>query len=107
MLQRCIQARGVVLLGCISCLLAFSAWWPLAFHQDLGKAASAATVSKIDFVAKVKSKDGNRLVVSLPNGEDLTFTIDTQTDLKDLGGSHPNVNQMIEVEVTAHPDGSF
>ena len=55
----------------------------------------------------VKNANSSSVVVSLPNGQDLTININGQTKLEDFNGS-PSGGQVIKVEATANQnDGSF
>ncbi len=62
----------------------------------------------IQFVGKVQSANGSTLVVSLPNGQNITMNVvNGQTDLTDMNGAQPTVGQIVKVTVNANTDGSF
>lgn len=61
----------------------------------------------ISFIGKVQSVGNNRIVVSMPNGQTLSMSINSQTDLSDFNGALPTTGTLVKVEATANTDGSF
>ena len=61
----------------------------------------------ISFIGKVQSAGNNRIVVSMPNGQTLSMSINSQTDLSDFNGALPTTGTLVKVEATANTDGSF
>ncbi len=62
----------------------------------------------ISFIGTVRNVTGSSIVVSLPDGSALSMAVlNSQTDLSDFHGALPGVNQLIKVDATANPDGSF
>jgi len=61
----------------------------------------------ISFIDKVQSVGNNRIVVSMPNGQTLSMSINSQTDLSDFNGALPTTGTLVKVEATANTDGSF
>ena len=61
----------------------------------------------ISFSGKVQSVGNNRIVVSMPNGQTLSMSINSQTDLSDFNGALPTTGTLVKVEATANTDGSF
>ena len=61
----------------------------------------------ISFTGKVQSAGNNRIVVSMPNGQTLSMSINSQTDLSDFNGALPTTGTLVKVEATANTDGSF
>jgi len=61
----------------------------------------------ISFTGKVQSVGNNRIVVSMPNGQTLSMSINSQTDLSDFNGALPTTGTLVKVKATANTDGSF
>jgi len=61
----------------------------------------------ISFTGKVQSAGNNRIVVSMPNGQTLSMSINSQTDLSDFNGALPTTGTLVKVKATANTDGSF
>jgi len=61
----------------------------------------------ISFIGKVQSVGNNLIVVSMPNGQTLSMSINSQTDLSDFNGALPTTGTLVKVEATANTDGSF
>ena len=61
----------------------------------------------ISFIGKVQSVGNNRIVVSMPNGQTLSMSINSQTDLSDFNGALPTTGTLVKVKATANIDGSF
>jgi hypothetical protein len=62
----------------------------------------------ISFVGKVQSATSSSIVVSMPNGQNLSMSIvNGQTDLSDFNGVLPSQGQMVKVDATANSNGSF
>ena len=61
----------------------------------------------ISFTGKVQSVGNNRIVVSMPNGQTLSMSINSQTDFSDFNGALPTTGTLVKVEATANTDGSF
>jgi len=60
----------------------------------------------IDFIGNVQSVSSSNIVVKMPDGSNLSMSINGQTDLSKFNGAQPNVGQVIKVSVTAN-NGSF
>ncbi len=60
----------------------------------------------IDFFGTVKSTGNNSLVVSMPDGSQLSMTT-SGTDLSDFNNTLPAVGTQVSVSATTNPDGSF
>jgi Domain of unknown function (DUF5666) len=61
----------------------------------------------IQFYGRVQSVGSNSLVVTMPGGGTLSFTTNSNTDLKDWNNGLPSVGAQVKVEVNANTDGSF
>ncbi len=61
----------------------------------------------ISFTGKVQSVGNNRIVVSMPNGQTLSMSINSQTDLSDFNGALPTTGTLVKVKAIANTDGSF
>ena len=61
----------------------------------------------INFMGTVRSISSSSLIVSMPNGSTLAMSITALTDRSHFGGGLPTSGQLIKVEATANPDGSF
>ena len=69
---------------------------------------NASEPGSIEFIGKVQAVSNTSLVASMPNGQNLTVSIvNGQTDLGDFNGSLPTRGQLIKVEASTNPDGSF
>ena len=61
----------------------------------------------ISFIGKVQSAGNNRIVVSMPNGQTLSMSINSLTDLSDFNGVLPSTGTLVKVKATANTNGSF
>jgi hypothetical protein len=61
----------------------------------------------ISFTGKVQSVGNNRILVSMPNSQTLSMSINSQTDLSDFNGALPTTGTLVKVKATANTDGSF
>ena len=69
---------------------------------------NASEPGSIEFIGKVQAVSNTSLVASMPNGQNVTASIvNGQTDLGDFNGSLPTRGQLIKVEASTNPDGSF
>jgi hypothetical protein len=53
------------------------------------------------------SMSDNSIVVSMPDGNNLSMLVSSQTDLSDFDGALPEVGDLIKVKAIANADGSF
>lgn len=61
----------------------------------------------INFTGSVQSASGSSIVVKMPDGSTLAMVVNAQSDESKFNGAQPAVGQMITVEATAQPNGSF
>ncbi len=61
----------------------------------------------ISFIGTVKNVAPNRIVVSMPTGQSLAMSANSQTDLSEFNGILPTSGTLVDVQATANTDGSF
>ena len=72
-----------------------------------GTPPANAVPGSISFTGPVQSASSSSLAVKLPDGSTLTMTLNASTDQSDLNGATLSNGQMVSVEASTNPDGSF
>lgn len=65
------------------------------------------TAGNISFTGPIQSVSSSSLTVKLPDGSTLTMALNASTDQSDLNGAQLSNGQMVKVEASTNPDGSF
>jgi hypothetical protein len=61
----------------------------------------------IQFIGKVQSVSSSTITVAMPDGTNVTMSINNQTDTSDFNGALPGNGQLIKAEANANTDGSY
>lgn len=72
-----------------------------------GTPPANAVPGSISFTGPVQSASSSSLVVKLPDGSTLTMALNPSTDQSDLNGATLSNGQMVSIEASTNPDGSF
>ena len=80
---------------------------PTTAQPTLTQPATTFAPGSIHFLGRVSSVSPTSIAVSMPNGSTLSMSITALTDRSHFGGGLPATGQLIKVEATANPDGSF
>lgn len=80
---------------------------PTAAQLTPTQPATTFAPGSINFLGRVRSVSSTSIAVSMPNGSTLSMNITTLTDRSHFGGGLPATGQLIKVEASANPDGSF
>lgn len=72
-----------------------------------GTPSPNTAIGSISFTGPIQSVSSSSLTVKLPDGSTLTMAINASTDQSDLDGAQLSNGQMVQVEASTNPDGSF